>query len=50
MKYLSVTPKFIEPSKLSFEQLTDPDYAIKKLQQEFGMSLPIKCTMCHHCR
>lgn len=41
-------PKFIDPSELTEEQLTDPDYRLKQI---FGAKwdTPI-CSKCHHCR
>ena len=43
-------PRFREPSKLSLEQLTDPDYALKQLEKVNGGKLSITCSKCHHCR
>jgi hypothetical protein len=45
-----IEPKFRDSNQLSSEQLTDPDYALKRLEQEHGQLLPITCTKCHHCR
>lgn len=43
-------PKFRDPSELSPEQLTDPDYALKELEKLSGGKLSITCSKCHHCR
>ena len=43
-------PKFRDPSELSHEQLTDPDYALKQLTKLSGGKFPITCSKCHHCR
>ncbi|GAG23179.1 unnamed protein product [marine sediment metagenome] len=43
-------PKFLDPSELSLEQLTDPDFSIKQLQKLNGEKLEITCSKCHHCR
>ena len=45
-------PKFRNISELTTEQLTDPDYRIKKIAKEAGISEweIIICTKCHHCR
>ena len=37
-------PKFRDPSMLTEEQLTDPDYRLKQL-----VGAPT-CSKCHHCR
>ena len=39
-------PKFIDPDKLTVEQLTDPDYRLKQRMNGH----PITCSKCHHCR
>ena len=46
----TITPKFKDPTELSLEQLTDPDYAIKQLEQLNGGRFSITCSRCHHCR
>lgn len=43
-------PKFVDAEKLSFEQLTDPDYAIKHLEKLNGGKFSVACSKCHHCR
>ncbi len=43
-------PKFRDRSKLSPEQLTDPDYALKQLEKLNGGKLSVTCSKCHHCR
>jgi len=45
-----IVPKFRDPSNLSTEQLTDPDYALKQLEKLNGGKLSITCSKCHHCR
>jgi len=45
-----IEPKFRDPSELSPEQLTDPDYALKQLEKLNGGKLSITCSKCHHCR
>lgn len=45
-----IEPRFREPSELSPEQLTDPDYALKQLEKINGGKLSITCSRCHHCR
>jgi len=46
----TIEPKFKDPAELSLEQLTDPDYAIKQLEQLNGGRFSITCSKCHHCR
>ena len=45
-------PKFIDPEKLTREQLTDPDYSLKKIARDAGISETemIVCSKCHYCR
>ena len=43
-------PIFMDQINLSHEQLTDPDYALKQLQEAYGSIYPITCSKCHHCR
>ena len=43
-------PKFRDPSELTEEQLTDPDYRLKQLGKLNGGKLSITCSKCHHCR
>jgi len=45
-----IEPKFRDPSELSLEQLTDPDYSLKQLEKLNGGKLSILCSKCHHCR
>lgn len=47
-----VKPKFRDPSELTEEQLTDPDYRLKKIARESGIpdSEMLICSKCHHCR
>jgi len=42
-------PEFRNSDKLSVEQLTDPDYALKQLEKLNGGKLEITCSRCHHC-
>ncbi len=46
----SQKPKFRDPNELSYEQLTDPDYALKQLTKRSGGRFSITCSKCHHCR
>ena len=46
----SIEPKFVNPSELPPEALTNPDYAIKQLEKLNGSKLEITCSKCHHCR
>ena len=45
-------PKFINPSELTEEQLTDPDYSLKQIAKLAGVSKQqiLICSKCHHCR
>ena len=43
-------PEFRDPSELSPEQLTDPDYRLKQLEKLNRGKLSITCSKCHHCR
>jgi len=45
-----IEPKFRDPNELSLEQLTDPDCALKQLEELNGGKLSITCSKCHHCR
>ncbi len=42
-------PSFVEPSYLSREQLTDPDYALKEIEK-LNNGISAACSKCHHCR
>ena len=42
--------RFIDKSKLTEEQLNDPDYRLKQLKKEYGVKNKISCSKCHHCR
>ena len=48
----SIEPKFRDPSELTEEQLTDPDYRLKQLAREanLGEEQIMQCSKCHHCR
>jgi len=46
----SIKPKFRNPDELPPEALTDPDYAIKQLENLNGSKLETLCSKCHHCR
>ncbi|MBA7636886.1 hypothetical protein ES703_44514 [subsurface metagenome] len=50
IKQNTLKPKFRDPSTLSAEQLTDPDYSLKQLEKLNGGKLSITCSKCHHCR
>jgi hypothetical protein len=43
-------PVFRDRSELSFEELNDPDYALKELEKINGGHYIIACSKCHHCR
>lgn len=45
-------PKFIDPSELTEEQLTDPDYSLKQIAKLAGVDEQqiLICSRCHHCR
>lgn len=47
---LIIEPKFRKSDELSFEQQTDPDYALKQLEKLNEGKLSITCSKCHHCR
>lgn len=45
-------PSFRDPSTMTAEELTDPDYAKKRLARDFGdgnINI-LTCSKCHHCR
>lgn len=42
--------EFRDPSELSPEQLTDPDYRLKQLGKFNRGKFSITCSKCHHCR
>ena len=44
------TPKFRDPTTMTEEELTDPDYALKRLVEQSGGKITITCSKCHHCR
>lgn len=48
----AVAYKFRDESELTEEELTDPDFAKKRLAREFGNGDIdiITCSKCHHCR
>jgi hypothetical protein len=46
-------PSFREPSTMTEEELTDPDYRLKQVMKQFGgnkKGQPSVCSKCHHCR
>ena len=45
-------PKFRDPETMTYEELHDPDYALKKLARDFGVpeGRMMICSKCHHCR
>lgn len=45
-----IEPRFRDPTELSPDQLTDPDYALKQLEKLNEGKLPVTCSKCHHCR
>ena len=44
------TPKFLDINELQKEQINDPDYRLKWLENLYGTKYPISCSKCHHCR
>ena len=46
----TLKPVFRNPSELSSEQLTNPDFALKQLEKLSKSNLSITCSKCHHCR
>jgi len=46
----TIEPQFRNPNELSQEQLTDPDYALKQLEETNKGRFSITCSKCHHCR
>ena len=46
----NVKSEFIEEKYLTKEQLTDPDYRLKMLQNIYGKQKSVSCSRCHHCR
>lgn len=46
----SNVPLFVDPSTLSFEELNDPDHALKELARLNNGLYSITCSKCHHCR
>ena len=49
-KSLIEEPKFRDPETMTYEELHDPDYALKQLARRSGGKLSITCSKCHHCR
>jgi len=45
-------PKFRDIREFSEEQLTDPDYRLKQIARDAGISEVdmLVCSKCHHCR
>lgn len=43
-------PQFRDPATMTYEELNDPDYAIKQLAKLSDGKLSITCSKCHHCR
>jgi hypothetical protein len=43
-------PLFADPATLSYEELNDPDYALKELAKLNQGKYTIGCSRCHHCR
>ena len=46
----SAVPLFRNRAMLSFEQLNDPDYALKELENLNNGNYSITCSKCNHCR
>jgi len=45
-----VAYKFRDPSTMTTDELTDPNYALKQLVKRSGGKISITCSKCHHCR
>lgn len=45
----TIEPKFRNPDDMTEEELTDPDYSLKRLAKDYGVHL-LTCSKCHHCR
>ena len=43
-------PKFRDPTTMTIEELTDPDYRLKQLVKLNGGKPGAICSRCHHCR
>lgn len=43
-------PRFIDQRELKNDQVNDPDYRLKFLENLYGTKYPISCSKCHHCR
>jgi len=45
-------PKFRDPATMTYEELHDPDYHLKQIAKQAGVSPDsiINCSKCHHCR
>lgn len=43
-------PTFRDPSTMTVEELTDPDYRMKQLMRGSKDGQPAICSKCHHCR
>lgn len=50
IKVPAVVQGFRNPSDMTVEQLTDPDYRLKQLEKLNKGKLSITCSKCHHCR
>ena len=47
-----IGPKFRDVGELTYKQLTDPDYRLKQIARDAGISESqiLICSKCHHCR
>ena len=47
-----VVSRFRDIDELTYEQLTDPDYRLKRIARDSGVdeSQILICSKCHHCR
>ena len=47
-----IEPSFRDPASMTEDELTDPNYALKKLAKDFGNGNTdiLTCSRCHHCR
>jgi len=46
----SSIPLFVDRALLSFEELSDPDFALKQLEKLNNGRYSVTCSKCHHCR
>ncbi len=51
-KVVGTEPRFRDPATMTYEELNDPDYALKRIARQVGIpeSRMLVCSKCHHCR